>query len=51
MIAVNQDPQAPIFQTADYAVVADVKEFLPLFIEAVESLKKRHASQVSVCRL
>lgn len=32
VIAVNKDPEAPIFEHADIGVVADVKEFLPALI-------------------
>ena len=39
VVAVNKDPNAPIFNLADYGVVADVHEFLPPFIEAVEEAK------------
>ena len=35
VIAVNSDPEAPIFDYADYAIVADVKEFLPALKQAV----------------
>lgn len=32
VVAVNSDPAAPILGRADYAVVADLKEFLPVLI-------------------
>lgn len=41
MIAVNRDHSAPIMEMADYAVCADLKEFLPAFIEEVKALKKK----------
>lgn len=41
IIAVNKDPDAPIFQMADYAVVADVKDFLPALIAQVKALQDR----------
>ncbi len=40
IIAVNKDPKAPIMEVADYAVEADLKEFLPLFIEKIKEMKK-----------
>lgn len=40
MIAVNRDKNAPIMEMADYAVVADLKEFLPAFIAKVKELRK-----------
>lgn len=33
VIAVNSDPDAPIFNRADYAVVANAAEFLPLLVK------------------
>ncbi|HEY3313658.1 MAG TPA: electron transfer flavoprotein subunit alpha/FixB family protein [Bacillota bacterium] len=33
VVAVNSDPAAPILGRADYAVVADLKEFLPVLID------------------
>ena len=41
LIAVNRDKNAPIMDAADYAVTADLKEFLPAFIEEVKALKKK----------
>lgn len=40
VVAVNKDKKAPIMEMADYAVEADLKEFLPLLIEKIKALKK-----------
>lgn len=40
LIAVNRDKAAPIMEIADYAVCADLKDFLPAFINEVKALKK-----------
>lgn len=40
IIAINQDPEAPIFKVANYGIVADVKEFLPLLTEKIKQAKK-----------
>lgn len=46
IIAVNSDPQAPIFNVAHYGITADVLDVLPALSEAVRSRKevKAHAA-------
>ncbi len=39
MVAVNKNPNAPIFQVADVGIVADILEFMPKLTEKIKSLK------------
>ncbi|MEM0277969.1 MAG: electron transfer flavoprotein subunit alpha/FixB family protein [Pyrobaculum sp.] len=41
IIAINPDPHAPIMENADYAVVGDYKQIIPLLIEELKRLKNQ----------
>lgn len=41
VIAINPDPHAPIMENADYAVVADYKQVIPLLIEELRKIKSQ----------
>ena len=46
MIAINNDPKAPVFEQVDYGIVEDCRVFIPALVERLKNLKS-HAGRVA----
>ena len=46
MIAINNDPKAPVFEQVDYGVVEDCRVFVPVLVESIKKFKS-HAGRAA----
>ncbi len=45
MVAINSDPQAPVFEQVDYGIVDDCREFVPVLIDKIKKYQENYHYQ------
>ena len=43
IVAINTDPEAPVFRLADVCIVEDLIKFIPLFVEKFKTRKHQES--------
>jgi len=44
MVAINNDPQAPVFEQVDYGIVDDCREFVPVLIDKIREYQEKQVA-------
>ena len=44
IIAINNDPKAPVFEQVDYGIVDDCREFVPVLIDKIREYQEKQAA-------
>ena len=44
MVAINNDPKAPVFEQVDYGIVDDCREFIPVLIDKIREYQEKQVT-------